>query len=106
MDAGRYTFVLNIPPNFQRDVLAGRTAEVQLNVDATRMSQAFSGNAYVQQIVMAEVTEFVQRYRGSQALPVSWRCACALTRCRKTWFGSSRSDQQRHHALHHLTARR
>jgi ABC-2 type transport system permease protein len=24
MDAGDYTFVLDIPPNFQRDVLAGR----------------------------------------------------------------------------------
>ncbi len=24
LDAGRYTFAINIPPNFQRDVLAGR----------------------------------------------------------------------------------
>ncbi len=45
MDAGRYTFVLNIPPGFQRDVLAGRQPEMQLNVDATRMSQAFAGRA-------------------------------------------------------------
>ena len=89
MDAGRYTFVLNIPPNFQRDVLAGRTAEVQLNVDATRMSQAFSGNAYVQQIVMAEVTEFTQRYRGSQALPVELALRMRFNPAQeKTWFGS------------------
>ena len=89
MDAGRYTFVLNIPPNFQRDVLAGRTAEVQLNVDATRMSQAFSGNAYVQQIVMAEVTEFTQRYRGSQALPVELALRMRFNPVQeKTWFGS------------------
>ncbi len=27
MDNGDYTFVLDIPPGFQRDVLAGRTAE-------------------------------------------------------------------------------
>ena len=48
MDAGTYTFVLDIPPDFQRDVLAGRTPAIQLNVDATRMSQAFTGNGYVQ----------------------------------------------------------
>ena len=44
MDAGRYTFAVNIPPNFQRDVLASKPAEIQLNVDATRMSQAFTGS--------------------------------------------------------------
>ena len=89
MDAGHYTFVLNIPPDFQRDVLAGRAAEVQLNVDATRMSQAFSGNAYVQQIVLSEVSEFVQRYRGTAAPPVAlalrMRFNPALD---KAWFGS------------------
>lgn len=89
MDAGHYTFVLNIPPDFQRDVLAGRAAEVQLNVDATRMSQAFSGNAYVQQIVLSEVSEFVQRYRGTAAPPVDlalrMRFNPALD---KAWFGS------------------
>ena len=51
MDSGRYTFVLDIPPNFQRDVLAGRAPAIQLNIDATRMSQAFTGNGYIQQIV-------------------------------------------------------
>lgn len=35
MDAGTYTFVLDIPPDFQSDVLAGRSPAIQLNVDAT-----------------------------------------------------------------------
>ncbi len=70
LDAGTYTFVLTIPPQFQRDVLRGASPRVQLNIDATRMTQAFLGNAYVQQIVMGEVTEFIQRYRGGAALPV------------------------------------
>ncbi len=88
MDAGRYTFAVNIPPNFQRDVLAGRAPELQLNVDATRMSQAFTGNSYVQQIVTAEVSEFVRRFRGATALPVD-----LVVRARfnpaldKVWFG-------------------
>ncbi|HHU94066.1 MAG TPA: ABC transporter permease, partial [Alcaligenaceae bacterium] len=40
MDAGLDTFVLNIPPNFERDVQAGKNPALQLNVDATRQSQA------------------------------------------------------------------
>lgn len=88
MDSGQYTFVLNIPPNFQRDVLAGRNPEIQLNVDATRMSQAFSGNGYVQQIVMAEIDEFVRGYRGDVALPVDLALRARFNpTLEKSWFG-------------------
>ncbi|HBO2427044.1 TPA: ABC transporter permease [Pseudomonas aeruginosa] len=69
MDEGRYTFVMVIPRNFQRDLLAGRAPQIQLNVDATRMSRAFVGSGYVQQIVNGEISEFAQRYRSS-AVPV------------------------------------
>lgn len=90
MDAGLYTFALVIPPNFQRDVLAGgRSPAVQLNVDATRMSQAFTGSGYIQQIFTGEVNEFVKRYRGTDAPPVDLalrpRFNPALD---KAWFGS------------------
>lgn len=34
------------------------------------MSQAFAGSGYAQQIVMGEVSEFVQRYRGTTSPPV------------------------------------
>jgi ABC-2 type transport system permease protein len=44
MDAGLDTFALVIPTGFQRDVVAGRQPAVQLNVDATRVSQAFAGS--------------------------------------------------------------
>jgi ABC-2 type transport system permease protein len=76
MDAGDYTFVLNIPPNFQRDVLAGRAPAVQLNVDATRMSQAFSGSGYIQQIVAARW----QRVSCSATAP-ALRCPVELATC-------------------------
>ena len=49
MDAGRYTFVLDIPPISQRDVLAGRRPPIQLNIDATAMTQAGIGAGYIQQ---------------------------------------------------------
>ena len=70
LDAGKHTFVLDIPPNFQRDVLAGREPRLQLNVDATRVGQAFTGSGLVQAIAMGEVNEFVQRYRGDVVPPV------------------------------------
>ena len=70
MDAGLHTFVLDIPPNFQRDVLAGRSPALQLNVDATRQSQAQTGTGYIQNIVNDEIRSFVQRYRTTPAQPV------------------------------------
>lgn len=89
MDAGLYTFALVIPPNFQRDVLAGRSPAVQLNVDATRMSQAFTGSGYVQQIFTGEVNEFVKRYRGTDALPVDLALRARFNPAlEQAWFGS------------------
>ncbi|MBR3506090.1 MAG: hypothetical protein IKO02_03475, partial [Lentisphaeria bacterium] len=38
MDEGRYTFVVVLPVNFEKDVMANNTPLVQVNVDATRMS--------------------------------------------------------------------
>lgn len=89
LDAGRYTLVLAIPPDFQRDLLAGRTPAVQLNVDATRMSQAFAGSGFAQQIIQGEVAEFLQLQRAVTPSPVE-----LVTRIRfnptlsNTWFGS------------------
>ena len=70
MDEGQNTFALDIPPDFQRDLLAGEVPAIQLNIDATRMSQAFTGNGYIQQIVTSEVSEFANSYRAAPDLPV------------------------------------
>ena len=89
MDNGDFTFVLDIPPNFQRDVLAGASPAIQLNVDATRMSQAFTGSGYVQQIVAGEVNEFVQRYRGSTHLPAELNVRTRFNpNLEHAWFGA------------------
>ena len=88
MDEGRHTFALYIPQGFQRDVLAGRSPELQLNVDATRMSQAFAGSGAVQQIVLGEVNEFVQRQRGGSAPPVDLALRARFNPALdKSWFG-------------------
>ncbi|MBK1615833.1 hypothetical protein CKO44_20475 [Rubrivivax gelatinosus] len=89
LDRGDYTFVLDIPPNFQRDVLAGRRPAVQLNVDATRISQAFTGGGHVQQIVAAEVGEFVAHYRGSTPAGVDLALRMRFNpNLESMWFGS------------------
>jgi len=89
MDAGFDTFALNIPPNFQRDLLAGRRPTIQLNVDATRMSQAFTGSGYIQSIVTGEVRTFVQRYRNVNELPVDLALRVRFNPLLdKSWFGA------------------
>jgi ABC-2 type transport system permease protein len=89
MDAGEFTFVLDIPPGFQREVLAGRSPAIQLNVDATRMSQAFTGSSYVQQMVLGEVDEFVQGHRGQAPPAVDLALRARFNpNLEETWFGS------------------
>jgi ABC-2 type transport system permease protein len=47
MDHGRLVFVLEIPPQFQADLLSGRQPSLQVNVDATAMTQAGNGAVYL-----------------------------------------------------------
>jgi ABC-2 type transport system permease protein len=70
LDTGHYSFVLDIPPGFQRDVVAGRRPALQLNVDATQMRQSFVGTGYVQNMIQLELQEFVQGERAAAASPV------------------------------------
>lgn len=70
MDQGDFTLALVIPPNFERDILRSQSPTVQLNVDATRESQAFAGAEAAQQIVTREVTGFVRRSGGTTPPPV------------------------------------
>jgi ABC-2 type transport system permease protein len=88
MDAGEFTFVLDIPANFQRDTLAGHSPAIQLNVDATRMGQAFSGSNYIQQMVLGEVNEFVQRYRDNRVEAVELTVRARFNpNLDQMWFG-------------------
>lgn len=55
MDRGEFTFVLDIPPKFQEDIVRDLKPEVQAVVDATAMSQAGRGPGYIQNIVSQTV---------------------------------------------------
>jgi ABC-2 type transport system permease protein len=70
LDTGHYSFVLDIPPGFQRDLVAGRRPALQLNVDATQMRQSFVGTGYVQSMIQLELQEFEQGERAAAASPV------------------------------------
>lgn len=59
MDTGQLTFVVDIPPNFERDVLAGRSPFIQVALDATAMVQAGLGGGYIEQILTTEIANFV-----------------------------------------------
>jgi len=89
MDAGLDTFALHIPSGFERDSLAGRSPEIQLNVDATRMSQAFIGSNYIQSIVSEEINEFMLGQRASAQPPVELVFRSQFNpELNKIWFGS------------------
>ncbi|WP_394375260.1 ABC transporter permease [Stutzerimonas frequens] len=89
MDDGLYTFTLNIPPRFQQDLLAGRQPTIQLNVDATQVSQAFTGAGHIQQIIASETAEFVRRYRSEDVLPVEAVVRTAFNpNLSRAWFGA------------------
>lgn len=89
MDAGLDTFALDIPPNFQRDLLAGESPTIQLNIDATRMTQAFTGGGYVQSIVSSEVSEFLNGYRGADSVSVNLVPHILFNpNLTKSWFGA------------------
>jgi ABC-2 type transport system permease protein len=76
MDTARYTFIISIPPNFARDVAAGRKPAVQVNIDATAMVQAGLGARYIEQILATEIANFMSHTEGtflsrSQGIPKS-----------------------------------
>jgi len=71
MNVGKYTFVVDIPPNFERDVLGGRNPALQFNVDATMMVQGGLGADYAQQIIMTEIEDFLSRAEGAPPSPVN-----------------------------------
>ena len=70
MDAGRFLFVVSVPPGFEKDVRAGRTPEIQVLIDATAMEQAGIGANYISNILSAEIRNFAIGAQLLDAPPV------------------------------------
>ncbi|HVY15355.1 MAG TPA: ABC transporter permease [Rhodopila sp.] len=89
MNAGRYTFVLDIPPHFTRSVLAGREPQLQLDVDATAMVHAGLGSSYAETIITTEIDNFLSRSEGTPPDPVTINVRLAFNPNADTpWFSS------------------
>src|SRR5579863_8541105 len=89
MNAGKFTFVVDIPPNFQRDVQGGRRPGLQIDVDATAMVQAGLGSGYAQQIVTTEIADFLSNSEGEPPSTVNLDVRIAFNpNITTAWFSS------------------
>ena len=69
MNHGTYNFVIDIPPRFEADVLAGRSPAIQERIDATAMTQAGLGDVYLQRIFLSQISHFMHAPPAEQQLP-------------------------------------
>ena len=69
IDSQRVIYVIEFPPKFETDVLAGRQPTVQIDVDATAAAQAFNGMTYIQNVINDYVTQFVAGREGGNRYP-------------------------------------
>src|SRR5664280_1452675 len=89
MNAGQYTFVVDIPPNFQRDVVGGHQPGLQVDVDATAMVQAGLGAGYSQQIITTEIANFLSQAEARSLSPVNLVVRIAFNpNVTTAWFSS------------------
>ncbi len=89
MNEGKFTFAIDIPPNFQRDVVAGRQPSLQINVDATAMVQAGLGSSYAQQVIDSEIAQFLSRSEATPLSPVNLMVRIAFNpNVMTAWFSS------------------
>ena len=89
MNTGALTFVINIPPNFQRDLVGGRQPRLQVYVDATAMMQAGIGAGYIQQIISTELNNFLSRSEVVPRPPVNLDVRIAFNpNVTTAWFTS------------------
>jgi ABC-2 type transport system permease protein len=89
MNVGRYTFIVDIPPHFQRDVVDGRSPAVQVAVDATALMQAGIGAGYAQQIISTEIADFASRSAAARPSPVTPAVRIAFNpNVATAWFAS------------------
>jgi ABC-2 type transport system permease protein len=70
LDKGYYTFILEIPPKLESNLLASRGPSIQINVDATAVAQAAVGTAYIQEIIARETASFLKARGANQAVPI------------------------------------
>jgi ABC-2 type transport system permease protein len=71
LDSGEFTFVIEIPPEFQADAAAGRRPAAQVIIDATAITQAAQGAAYIRRVFEREAHSVVGRDTAQAAAPIT-----------------------------------
>lgn len=71
LDSGEFTFVVEIPPRFQADAAAGRRPAAQVLIDATAITQAAQGAAYIRSVFEREAQSVVGRDRAQATEPIT-----------------------------------
>ena len=90
MDSGELLFVVEIPPNFQADILNQRKTSIQINVDATAVAQAGNGATYLKTAISNEVYNFISGREGSgSGVPIDLVARAEFNPNLKTaWFSA------------------
>jgi ABC-2 type transport system permease protein len=89
MNTGRYTFVIDIPPHFERDVKGDRNPVLQVMVDATAMVQAGIGSGYAEHIIATEINDYIARRQAAPTPPVTLATRVAFNpNVTTSWFTS------------------
>ncbi len=65
LDNGKYIFVIVIPEHFEANLLSGKPSEIQLNIDATAVSQAYNGSNYIKTIINDEINQYLENIETS-----------------------------------------
>src|ERR1700720_4219618 len=71
MNRGELLFVVEIPPNFQANILAQRKTGIQINVDATAVAQAGNGANHLKTAISNEVQNFLNARGISGGSPIN-----------------------------------
>ncbi len=91
MDKNQLLFVVEIPPNFQADILAEHKTSIQINVDATAVAQAGNGANYLKSAISNEINNFISEREstGWESTPINLVVRSAFNPNLKTaWFSA------------------
>ncbi|POF31666.1 ABC transporter permease [Roseibium marinum] len=89
LDTRRYSFILVIPPDFEKDVVRGNRPAIQVNIDATATMQAGIGANHIASILAQEIERYGKEQGQDASLPLSLVTRFAFNpNLSSPWFSS------------------
>jgi ABC-2 type transport system permease protein len=59
MNTQRVLFIMEIPTNFESDILSGRQPTVEIDIDAAAAAQTSNGMTYIRNVIISYVTDVI-----------------------------------------------